>query len=114
MRGVRVKVHIREVEKLKRHPKVQRRMERDAKGVAQEAQRIARRVLDPSDPGGGIASIHAEKGDPRQGSWFVGADALHYWMDFHELGTGDFPPTPFLRPALEGYESFVHEYFSGF
>lgn len=114
MKDVRVKVHFREVEKLKQHPKVKRRIESDAKSVAQRAQGIARTVLDPSDPGGGIASIHAEEGDRVQGSWYIGADAEHYWMDLHELGTGDFPPTPFLRPALDGHRSFIHEYFTGF
>jgi hypothetical protein len=111
-RDVRIKFHFREIEKIKTHPKVQRRIKSDAESVARAAQSIARRVLDPSDPGGGIASIHAEEG--QNGSWHVGADAEHYWMDFQELGTMAFPPRPFLRPALDGHRSFVHEYFHGF
>ena len=104
-RGVRVKVNIREVEKLKQHPKVQRRIEHDAKAVAQVAQRLA-----PKDLGGGAASIHAEPGDPRQGSWYVGADSAHFYMVYQELGTATMDPHPHLRPALDHFQSFVRDW----
>ena len=95
--GVRVVVNRREVRRLVRHPKVRRRLVADVAKIVATAQALA-----PKDTGGGAASIHAE-GPDSQGAWRIGADQEHYYMDLQELGTVDFPPQPFLRPAADRY-----------
>ena len=92
MRDVRVRVNDREVRRLRHHPKVEARGQRDSAAVAQLAADFA-----PKLTGEGAASIHEEL--QADGSWHVSWDQEHDYMRFQELGTEKMAPNPFLRPA---------------
>lgn len=69
----------------------------------QIAERAA--ALAPKETGGGASSIRAERvivnGIPEvRVSW----DRDHFYMSFHEFGTENSSPHPFLRPAAEGFQ----------
>lgn len=60
------------------------------------------RRLAPKDTGEGAESIHAElddSGDFYRVSW----DEAHFYMYFSEVGTGDEPARPFMRPVADRY-----------
>jgi len=103
---VRVVVHRREIERMKTHPKVLRGTRNTAEAVSHRMQQLA-----PRDEGGGAESIHVESGP--KGSWYIGPDADHFYMGLIEIGSEGRPPDPFMRPALDGFSSFVREWFKG-
>lgn len=58
----------------------------------------------PKLTGEGAASIHGQLGEDADGSHVdVSWSDDQFHMGFHEEGTAELPPRPFLRPALEQY-----------
>lgn len=68
-----------------------------AEALTAEARQIATRNF--RHPGEGVRSIHHEYFSPHE--YRVSYDgAQHSYMGLWEIGTREFPPRPYLRPAV--------------